>query len=170
LKVNKTLRILHLDCNEIGVKGAAALAAALAENKTLELLNVEHNGLSKESVEELKKAKASPFRLLVNDQSVIVTAPPPEDDDTIPPPPPPPPPAPEKTSTSGEPVVVDDWGDDFLALPQQNIRTRRESLNIEGVQEDFNLRDNPLLGKAGKTEEKGTPKTYRTYKPDEGEK
>jgi Leucine Rich repeat len=38
LKLNTTLTLLRLDCNEIGVEGAAAIADALTTNNTLEVL------------------------------------------------------------------------------------------------------------------------------------
>jgi Ran GTPase-activating protein (RanGAP) involved in mRNA processing and transport len=179
LKVNSTLTALFLDGNAITEKGAAALAGALAENKTLAFINLEHNGLPKASVEafqKLGKDKGTNLRILVVEQNVYTAPPPthhPEDDDEVPPPPPeeddlpPPPPAEEekkekKTEGDGSPEVQTMSADEWLFVPRQQDH-RRESLLVEGRQENFNLRENPLLGTPSKEDEKGTTITYLIF-------
>jgi hypothetical protein len=52
--------------------------------------------------------------------------------------------------------------DEWLFVPRQQDH-RRESLLVEGRQENFNLRENPLLGTPSKEDEKGTTITYRRF-------
>jgi len=53
--------------------------------------------------------------------------------------------------------------DEWLFVPKQKDH-RRESLLVDGRQEDFSLRENPLLGTPQKDDSKGVTISYRRFK------